>query len=255
MPVTQASLNLTFGLTSTFGGGSFGTPSFLASLVKLFSFGSTGNGANKFRVGYVADRTVTTGTPDVLDLTNGSLLEPDGITPATFRDVLMLGIYNNSTTTGQIITAGGGANDLPTIAQQQVKPGQLHFIGGPTAIGIPIVDTVTIDATGGTFTISVTAGGVTDTTTAIAYNATAATVQTAIQALGNVGSNLATVTGSTGGPYTISIDPSLGAWSITTGAGSLTGGGGTAAVVSFHKISVNVAAGTSVSYSIFAIGH
>ena len=64
------------------------------------------------------------------------------------------------------------------------------------------VQTITIvgSPTGGTFTLS--AGGV--TTSALAYNATGATVQTAVQALGG---NFATVTvtGSAGGPYTVTF--------------------------------------------------
>jgi hypothetical protein len=47
----------------------------------------------------------------------------------------------------------------------------------------------------GTYTIAVTYGGVTATTGAIAFDATAATVQTAVQALSNVGSGNMLVTG------------------------------------------------------------
>jgi hypothetical protein len=62
------------------------------------------------------------------------------------------------------------------------------------------VQTVTISGTptGGTFTLS--SGG--NTTTALAYNAAAATVQTAIRAFGTIWAAV-TVTGSAGGPYTI----------------------------------------------------
>lgn len=63
------------------------------------------------------------------------------------------------------------------------------------------VQTVTINGTptGGTFQLS--SGG---NTTAIAYNATGATVQTAIQAWGGVYSTV-TVAGAAGGPYTITF--------------------------------------------------
>lgn len=64
------------------------------------------------------------------------------------------------------------------------------------------VQVVTINGTptGGTFTISY--GG--QTTSALAYNAAAATVQTAVRLLN--GLSAATVTGSAGGPYTITTN-------------------------------------------------
>lgn len=64
------------------------------------------------------------------------------------------------------------------------------------------------------------------TTSSIAYNATASTAQTAFQALSNVGSN-ATVTGSTGGPYAVTFTGALassGALPPITINSSLTGG-------------------------------
>ncbi len=59
--------------------------------------------------------------------------------------------------------------------------------------------TVTGAPTGGTFTIT-WAG---QTTAAIAYNATAAVVQTALEALSNVAAGDVVVTGSAGGPWTL----------------------------------------------------
>jgi len=63
------------------------------------------------------------------------------------------------------------------------------------------VQTVTITGapTGGTFTITWSG----QTTTAIAYNATAATVQTALEALSNIAPGDVVVTGNAGGPYTL----------------------------------------------------
>jgi|GEM_PF-6194374 len=87
--------------------------------------------------------------------------------------------------------------------------------------------TVTITGeTGGTFTISVTAGGSTQTTSGIAYNATASTVSNALAALSNVGSGNVSVTGSAGGPYTITFAGYvgwLGAVKVAVDGTSLTG--------------------------------
>lgn len=90
------------------------------------------------------------------------------------------------------------------------------------------VVTITINATGGTFTISYEG----DTTGAIAWNATAATVLAALEALpsfepGNLTVSLNTLV------YTITgagVRSGVNLGTFTTGAGSLTGGAGTAAV-------------------------
>jgi hypothetical protein len=91
--------------------------------------------------------------------------------------------------------------------------------------GVNEVETVTITGspTGGTFTL--TYGG--QTTGTIAYNATAATVQTALTGLSSVGTGNAAVTGSAGGPYTVTFQGTLAATNVTaiTGSGAgLTGG-------------------------------
>jgi len=69
--------------------------------------------------------------------------------------------------------------------------------------GTDEVQTVTIGGspTGGTFTLTF----IGQTTSAIAYNASAATVQTALQALSTIGTGNATVAGSAGGPYTVTF--------------------------------------------------
>ncbi len=87
--------------------------------------------------------------------------------------------------------------------------------------------TISGSPTGGTFTI--TGNGA--TTTAIAFNAAAATVQTALRLLGGP-FTLATVTGSAGGPYTITLGAGAPAPSVLTASGAaLTGGTSPAATV------------------------
>jgi hypothetical protein len=58
--------------------------------------------------------------------------------------------------------------------------------------GTSAVQTITVAATAGTFTISFMGA----TTTALAYNASAATVQAALTALGSIGAGNVTVTGT-----------------------------------------------------------
>lgn len=90
------------------------------------------------------------------------------------------------------------------------------------------VQTITINGTptGGTFTVTVEGY----TTAGIAYNATGATVQTAIQALGpgtpygGLFSSSATVSGSAGGPYTVTFSGNGSAAPVTVNQTGLTGG-------------------------------
>ncbi len=81
------------------------------------------------------------------------------------------------------------------------------------------VVTITGTPTGGTF--SLTIGG--QTASGIAYNAASSAVQTAIRALGTPWAG-ATVTGSAGGPYTITLSPLGGAAAPIYASHALTGG-------------------------------
>jgi len=84
------------------------------------------------------------------------------------------------------------------------------------------VQTLTIDATGGTFTLAYKGSA---PTSAIAENAAAATVQTALEGLTTIGTGNVTVTGSAGGPYTITLSDALGVHQLLTpDFSSLTGG-------------------------------
>lgn len=83
--------------------------------------------------------------------------------------------------------------------------------------------TVTGTPSGGTFVLRF--GG--QNTSAIAYNASASAVQSALQALSSIGSNNALVTGANGGPWTVDFTGTLGYTSqslITLQTNSLTGG-------------------------------
>lgn len=94
--------------------------------------------------------------------------------------------------------------------------------------------------TGGTFTLTVTVGvgpsAVSATTGNIAYNASAATVQTALTGLSNVGGSNATVTGT--GPWTVTF-ANLGPASMAI-TPSLTGGSNPTATVTGVGVSTTV---------------
>ncbi len=107
---------------------------------------------------------------------------------------------------GTIIAAGAKGLELGTIM---------------CALEIAEVQTVTLsNATGGTFTLT----GNSNTTAAIAYNASAATVQTAIRALGGNYAGVV-VTGSAGGPYTVTFPVEVGDATALTYTDSTTGAG------------------------------
>ncbi len=101
------------------------------------------------------------------------------------------------------------------------KVGNLYV---PYAGGTSEVQTVTITGspTGGTFTLTFDGA----TTAAIAYNAAASAVQAALEALPNITAGDVTVTGSAGGPYTITFAGQYTGTNVgaLTATGSLTGG-------------------------------
>ncbi|QBJ94431.1 hypothetical protein D0Z67_29105 (plasmid) [Streptomyces seoulensis] len=82
--------------------------------------------------------------------------------------------------------------------------------------------TITGGPTGGTFTLTFSG----QTTSAIAYNATAATVQAALEALSNVNPGDIKVTGNAGGPYTLTFGGQYLGDNVAsiTATASLTGG-------------------------------
>lgn len=104
-----------------------------------------------------------------------------------------------------------------------------RFTGAGSGTDTDEVQTLTIDATGGTFTLTFDG----ETTDPIAENAAAATVQTALENLSNLNPDDVTVTGSAGGPYTITFGGDYAGRNVpelTADDAELTGGAGTAVV-------------------------
>lgn len=125
-------------------------------------------------------------------------------------------------------TVAAAGSDITLGDGTFIKAGQKYLDMGQVMarIGTAAAYTVTLNntPTGGTFTISVTAGGSTQTTSALAFNAAAATVQTAVQALTNVGTGL-TVSGSAGGPYAVTAASNYGPAAVSSDGSLLTGAG------------------------------
>lgn len=101
----------------------------------------------------------------------------------------------------------------------------------PTGSPADEAQTLTIDATAGTFTISFAFEGLSDTSAPIAFNATAAQIQAAIEALRSVKAGNIAVTST--GPFTITGAGKLAKANLplfTTDASLLTGGAATAVI-------------------------
>lgn len=110
----------------------------------------------------------------------------------------------------------------------------LSAAAAPTGTPANEVQTLTVDATGGTFTISFDFEGLTGTTAAIAYNATAAVVQAGLEALRPIKSGNVLCAGTLAAGMTITFQGNLAKANVpllTTNPALLTGGAGTAAVV------------------------
>jgi hypothetical protein len=116
-------------------------------------------------------------------------------------------------------------------------------------IGNNEVQTATISGspTGGSFTL--TFGG--QTTAATAYNATAATLQTNLEALSTIGSGNVSVSGSAGGPYTITFQNDLGYTNVAamTAANTFTGGSSPSIAIATSTGGSAGTPGTFVQYS------
>lgn len=80
--------------------------------------------------------------------------------------------------------------------------------------------TINGSPTGGSFTLTYSG----QTTASIAYNATAADVKAALEALSNLASGDVFASGNAGGPYTVGLTPNHSTTTITASAAGLTGG-------------------------------
>ena len=105
---------------------------------------------------------------------------------------------------GEAVTTVTAGQTLANVAEVPIDPDIVSIYMGDTLANE--VQIVTVQATGGTFTLSFTDNaGVTHTTAAIAENADGAAVQTALLALACFVTGDVTVTGAAGGPWTVTF--------------------------------------------------
>lgn len=173
--------------------------------------------------------------------------------------------------TGGTFTASGNSETTDAVAYSAsaaTVQTQLRALGGSYA-GVTVAKVLNrwtlteVDGTdGGTFSLRITRNGVSRLATGIAWNVSAANLDTAIEALDNIGTGGVTVSGSAGGPYTLVFLPTLGdveveiANDLTADGGVLEGGlalanlAGGAYVVTFPAGSGNVSALTTDATSL-----
>lgn len=156
------------------------------------------------------------------------------VTAATLTNMLqsMTGVETvNVTLSGSVYTVeftgvDGSANQSQLVAS--TTDAALFVLAVTTTDGIESaseVQTVTLvgQPTGGTFTLTFEA----EETGNIAYNASAATVETELESLSTIGSGNVTVTGSAGGPWTVTFagaEANTAQLEITGDGANLTGG-------------------------------
>jgi len=104
----------------------------------------------------------------------------------------------------EVTATDNGDGTITLTADTEGKPFTVVFLLGSDTNEIQVI-TIVGTATGGTFTLTFDG----ETTGSIAYNASAATVEAALEALSNIGVGNVDVTGSAGGPYTVEFTGAL----------------------------------------------
>lgn len=197
--------------------------------VTVTALPSPTTGAYAYRVEFTGTTVAGKYQPLLVQTASPVIAGGTGYTPVQTLSVVDTGGVAN-TVRFQI---SAGQYDLSTPQKLVAQINRLNPQYGASSViyayglsgGTSAVQTVTISGTptGGTFQLSFN----NQWTGAIAYNATAASVQQALQQLASIGAGNVTVTGSAGGPYTVTFGGLLAAQPVATlgynGAG-LTGG-------------------------------
>ena len=141
--------------------------------------------------------------------------------------------------TGNVLVVGAGAADDPFVVAFKglLAYASLPAITGdgtdlvgaatigvsatpPDSAGIPTQIISISGATGGTFTLSTGA----DTTSSLAWNASADAVAAALEALGDIGGQVVSVTGNDGGPWAVAFQAGSAVAPLLADNSQLTGG-------------------------------
>ena len=136
-------------------------------------------------------------------------------------------------------TLSGQASAFGYTTSVAASPAMANTLFGSTITGTSTLLTLYGTGLGGTFTLSY--GG--QTTAALAFNATAATIQAALQGLSSVGAGNMTVSGGAGGPWTISLAGTLarlagGILGLTASGTNLTATGGQAVLTGGNTVTL-----------------
>lgn len=151
----------------------------------------------------------TIGINNVTVSSSGNVMTVEFVNAEGLADQLQITSSDFSGLQTQAITIPVSVEQLTPATAAKNEQQRISLLGSPT---------------GGTFTLTFGA----NTTSAIAFDATATTIQTALQGLASIGSSNATVTGPAGGPWLVEFVGSKAAANqsaITGNGASLTGGG------------------------------
>lgn len=171
------------------------------------------------------DTGIVPGTGDTVNIINLVSDIQTGLTQ--WIQFAALNIIGGTGTIGNAPGANDALQILPPTGTTIINTGSGRIVID-FGTGTYIV-TITGSPTGGTFTITVNG----QTTAGIAFNAAASVVQTAVALLSTVGAGNVLVTGSAGGPYTLTFANKLGySLTFTSSGAGLTGGTSPAATPS-----------------------
>lgn len=152
------------------------------------------------------------------NLTAGGLTVTKSGNVFTVEFIGVHGLANQSQLTASVYSSS-------MISAHSITVSSTAASGTGSAVNEQQTVTLTGTPTGGTFTLTYSG----QTTSAIAYDASAATVDAALEALSNIDPGDVTVTGSAGGPWTVEFTGALAGTNVdamTASGASLTGGSG-----------------------------
>jgi hypothetical protein len=182
--------------------------------------GANGAQATATLIGATVGGTATAGDVLTLDITNGGPTTTvgykvnSGDTTATMAAGLAAAALSAGLPAGFHFSAVGNVLTIAAPAGYTVTESVSGAATESIALTASEIDTLTITATSGTFGLTVNGQQVLFNNLPLAYNISAANLQTAIAAVSGIGAGNVTVTSASAGIYTIAFAPSLGAVTV-----------------------------------------